>query len=174
LSLLLIVGCKKNNPVNTNHTNSIASVDSTIFIPDTTRENFDYNSIDSSKMIGKWKLNNVIFVCNYGRINHLEDFLGISDSNRVMKISATEMDKMYFWRHPYYAYCTYTRTTLNVISIDVFSICPSGGAPTRVYNFDYTNGILTFIYSAELILNKNSNTPIYNGYIYESYVKDNN
>ena len=85
------------------------------------------------------RLNNVIFRNELGKIDHLEDYYEIPDSNKKMLISESELRKNIFCCEVYYGVCSYWQPDDD--SLNTVLLSPEGGATTAVIRFDYKNVI---------------------------------
>lgn len=160
LFITILIGCESTNPIQDNSTDII-------FQPDTITTDYNYNKIELSALYGSWNLQNVIFINQNGMIEHLEKYYKIQDKNKVMQISQNGINKILFWREPYYSLGTFIPEHKD--SLSSFFMRPSGGAPSMIINLDLTNKTLTLISQTTIKLNNSDR--VYDGKIIEEYKK---
>ncbi|MBK7103798.1 MAG: hypothetical protein IPH62_00740 [Ignavibacteriae bacterium] len=155
---VLFFGCE-----NTNENNC----DENLFKANDLNLDFSNNGTSFTELTGTWNLKNTIFYNEMGKIEHLENYYEIPDTNKNIKINNLNIFKTIFYAEPYYAFCLYSidsNSTENVITLH-----PSGGSPTTIIEYNYAENELTFSYSTKI--KSKECGKYYTGKIVEQYQK---
>ena len=165
VTLFFIISCDKEDLI-------IKPDDTSIFSPDDSDENYQFNKIRIVELQTNWLLDNAKFTCEYGKIDHLENFFKFNDSQKVMKIKDNEIEKIHFFDDPYFSVGQLSTNGQDSINSIIF--IPSGSTSSVTINLDYTNEKLVLIYTSQINISNKDHITSYNGTIIESYRKSDN